>query len=196
VATAGRRRPAGLAARSPDGEGVGAWAGLGQLELAKRKPRLTGSPHRDHPAPGGRPGQHDQAAVAGPGHVGRLGDDVSGAATGRSLPHPERPGRGTQRRCRGRLGGRRRCGCRLGAGLARQAASWRRCGGWSGSAEHAARRWSAPARRWRRAGRRPEPEPDAVAPVIDQAGRPVSRILGGPAGDQQPGWELPELGRA
>lgn len=41
-----------------------------------------------------------------------------------------------------------------------------------------------------------EPEPDAVAPVIDQAGRPVSRILGGPAGDQQPGWELPELGRA
>jgi hypothetical protein len=35
-----------------------------------------------------------------------------------------------------------------------------------------------------------------VAPVIDQAGRPFSRILGGPAGDQQPGWELPELGRA
>jgi hypothetical protein len=143
-----------VAARSPDGESVGAGAGRGQRELAERESRLTGPPHRDHLAKGGRLGQHDQAAVTG---------DV---------------------------------GCRRGAGWASQAATWRRCGGRSGSAEQVARRWSAPARRWRRAGRRPEPEPDAVAPVIDQAGRPVSRILGGPAGDQQPGWELPELGRA
>jgi hypothetical protein len=59
VARGGRRRPAGMAARSPDGEGVGAGAGGGQLDLAEREPRLTGPPDRDHLATGGRPGQHN-----------------------------------------------------------------------------------------------------------------------------------------
>jgi hypothetical protein len=76
----------GPAAGLQDGEGVGAGAGLGQLERAECESRLTGPPHRDYLAMGGRPGQHDQTAVPSPGQVGRLDSDVGGGQVGQVLP--------------------------------------------------------------------------------------------------------------
>lgn len=212
MAMAARWPVLGPTAGSPDGEGIGARAGLGQLERAEREPRLTGPPHRDHLAVGWGRGQHDQAAVRSPGQVGRLDGDVGGGQVGQVLPaagggvqQPQviaflaRSGQAVEPD--GDVAAVGVDGGDVGAAAqpARPPEPPTAVAGQVGQGERglgfgAAQQQLAGGGK-QASGREPEPGP--VAGLVEEAGRARSGVFSGAGGDQQSGRQFSEqLGRA